>query len=103
MREQGVRGILVYCADYRCSTGSIAERVPDTRIIQGSGKARNNPSDSTHARESRTVCQSQHTTPSATMLACDCRNWRGAFSPPLTWARREWRALLRSVSPADMG
>ena len=47
MREQGVRGILVYCADYRCSTGSIAERVPDTRIIQGCGKARNNPSDST--------------------------------------------------------
>ena len=38
MREQGVRGILVYCADYRCSTGSIAERVPDTRIIQGCEK-----------------------------------------------------------------
>jgi hypothetical protein len=33
------------------------------------GKARNNPADSNHARESRTVCQSQHTMPSAIMLA----------------------------------
>jgi hypothetical protein len=71
-------------------------------FFQGCGKARNNPSDSNHARESRTVCQSQHTAPSATMLACDRRNWLGRFSS-LDLARREWRAFLRPVSAADTG